>query len=235
MSLVGCYVAHNAAAEIGASILSVKAYVDRFVVVDCAFASNPAAIVSTDDQRWVVEHAAQGVPLTYLEPGLRLEEHEARNLYLEQLELGDWALLIDADERLYGDHAALEVLAEQLSAGRNFHTAMQLRVYTTAVLAPLDAPDIDPELYSHSPRISTWGWMPKLVKRTALLRHRRIEVEPGIWTHHGIFDGDEPLHEAVRLDQEHDPIVVNDHAGQPYAGYQHDFRWEQAQRTGVRA
>lgn len=231
MTLVACYVAHEAGAELARSILSVKAYVDAYVIVEGAFASNPAPLRSGDDTVQVAAAACAGVPLELVQPGRKLEEHEARQRYLDAAAGPDtWLLLMDSDEVLYAEHAEFAQLVADLPgvAAR----ALQLQVLTTAVLAPLDAPAIDASLYARAPRIGTAGWMPKLVRWAPTLAHVRQETVPGIWTHHGLRDGAGGLHDEPRVAG---PLVVNDHAGQGHAGYQHDFRWEMAQRHALEA
>lgn len=224
--ITACYVAHNEAAGLARSMLSVKAYVDRFVIVDVAFASNGGGLLqSGDGQRRVAERAASGLPLCYIEPGERLEEHEARQRYIEAVPLGEWLLVIDGDEVLVGEHSGLvELVAGLPLLGPD---ALQLRVFTTAVLAPRLAPDIDADLYAVAPRIATSGFMPRLVRRTPELRHGKMEMAPGQWSYGGLINeagvlgSDVPHCEAA--------IIINDHAGQSHAAYQHDYRWETAQ------
>lgn len=220
MTVTALYVAYNEEARIAESIRSVKAYVDRVVVVDGLFKGNPAeGLHSTDRQREAAEHGARGVELVYLMPHERLAEHEARNLALSQVALGDWAVILDADEVLYGDHRATEE-AIRRPAGN-----YALRVWTTAVLANRSAPDIDEDLYASAPLIETSGWQTKVVRRTAGLETRRVESSPGQFTYDDLYDGPSYLHGAA-IEQ---PFVINHRIRKTHAEYQATYLWEVAQ------
>lgn len=224
MTLTACYVVHDEAHQLAKSILSVKAYVDRFVFVDCAFTSNPVEAVGSTDGTYAVAIAACGdVPWTWVGPTTKLPEHEARNRYLDEVDEG-WILLMDADETLITDHAYFLTLVRDLP-GIVFD-ALYLRVYTTSVLFNGNADEIDAERYARSPRVSTYGWMPKVVRWSPGLRHERRESLNGFADHHGIYrDGDVLLGVDIA-----EAVILNDHAGQSHAAYQHDFVWEMAQR-----
>jgi hypothetical protein len=224
-----CYVVCDEEAELARSLRSVKAYVDRFVIVDAAFTSRPGESThSSDATRAVAMAACAGKPVSYLEARWKMEEQEARNWYLEEVPSGEWMLLIDADEVLYGDHfEVLQFLADLPGVDTG---SVGVRVLTTAVLTGLNAPEISADAYATAPVIATSGWMPKLVRQRRTLRHARLEVAPGIWTHHGLIDGTEPVDgSGVRSEA---LWIVNDHVGQSHERYQLDFTWEYAQRHG---
>lgn len=217
--VAACYVAWNEAGEISDSIRSVKAYVDRFVVVDVAFTANPAPgpAQSTDGQRAVVEAACAGVPLTYIEPGRRLEQHVARDLYLAEVGRGAWLIALDGDEVLVGDHKEVLELFRHPPA-----TAVALRVFSTALLTPGMAPDVTPEVYVTAPVIATAGWQPRLFQRVNGLRHRPA------WEGVGWRDDTTPVLGGPRSAA---AIIVNRHTAQDWAGYQADYAWETRHRT----
>src|SRR5674476_203053 len=110
-----CYAIWNEEQTIAASMRSVKAYVDRFIVVDGAYASNPAPgpVVSTDETWTIIERIAHPLPLIYIPPPKRMVEHEARNLYLAAAASGEWLWLLDGDEILYGDYEEITALVSQ--------------------------------------------------------------------------------------------------------------------------
>lgn len=224
VTLTACYVVHDEAHQLAKSILSVKAYVDRFVIVDCAFTSNPVeSVLSTDDTHEVAVAACEGVQLDYIMPIAKKSEDEARNLYLDNVSEG-WVLLMDADETLIADHDDMTALVRDLPGV--IYDALNVRVYTTSVLFNGNADEIDADRYARSPRVSTYGWMPKVVRWSPGLRHERRESLSGFADHHGIYrDGDVLLGLDIA-----EAVILNDHAGQGHAAYQHDFVWEMAQR-----
>lgn len=223
-----CYVAWNEATLIAESIRSVKAYVDRFVVIDGAFSTNPAPgpVASTDGMREVVERACTGSPLTYIVPPARLEEHVARNACLAELEADEWALVIDADEILTADHDLIRRHLAHLPR----RGIVELPIYTTAVLFAGNADAMSPAEYEMAPVIATRGYMPRLLRAASDLHYQRDEVAPGVFTHCALWRGSElamgPRWPGVRL--------INRHVAQPFEGYLADYAWETAQRDGAR-
>lgn len=228
--IAGCYVAWNEAALIGESIRSIKAYVDRFVVVDCAFSSNPTPgdVASSDGMREVVEAAAAGKPLTYIVPPGRLEEQDARNRYLAELELDEWALLLDADEILVGDHATIRALLDD--GLHKIWPAGGLRIFTAAVMFNGNADAMPEAVYGSAPIITTSGWQPRIVQKRPGLRYQRDELPGGRFTH-GVLWLDSYRLVGHELGE---PFLLNRHVSQSFAGYQADYAWETAQRDGAR-
>lgn len=224
------YVAWNEAALIGESIRSVSAYVDQIVVVDCAFSSNPAegSVGSSDGQRAVVLEAAGRLPVTYVLPKVRLEEHEARNLALEQAAPGSWAVLLDADEILVSSHGWMKALIE--GEFGEVAPAVALRVYTSAVLFNGNADEMDEATYRSAPIVWTYGYQPRIVQRRPGLHYQRDEIRAGVFTHGVLWQGSTIL--EGRLLSE--PVILNRHVAQDFAGYQADYAWEAAQRDGAR-
>lgn len=220
--IAACYVAWNEAALIAESIRSVKAYVDRFIVVDGAFSTNPEAgpVGSTDGQRAVVERACAGRRLTYIVPPARLEEHQARNRYLAELELDEWALLMDADEILIADRLVmLELLASLPEAG-----AVSVPIYSTAILFQGYADEMSREDFETAPIISTCGHQPRIVRTSPDLRYQRDEPRPGVFTHNVLWRADELVEGSAAW-----IALLNRHVGQPFEGYLRDYAWESAQ------
>lgn len=226
--IAACYVAWNEADAIGESIRSVKAYVDRVIVVAGAFSTNPAADPEGSASRqWAAVHAASHpLPVTYIEPPIRLEEHQARDMYLDELADGEWAFLLDADEILIGDHARIQAQVDELpDAG-----ALVVPVVTQAVLFHGNADAMGPDAYATAPIIGTRGYQPRLVRAADGLRYQRDEIAPGRFTHHVLWcDGARVTGPAWD-----DALVLNRHVAQPFAGYLADYAWETAQRDGAR-
>ena len=228
--IAGCYVAWNEAALIGESMRSIKAYVERFVVIDCAFSSNPSKgpVGSSDGMREIVEAAADGKPLTYIVPAIRLEEQDARNLYLAELELDEWAFLLDADEILVVDHDTMRALLDD--GLHHVWPAASLRIFTTAVMFNGNADAMPAEIYDSAPIISTSGFQPRIVVASQGLHYQRDEIRPGTFTHSSLW-------RAGRLvvgQELEEPIILNRHVAQAFASYQADYAWESAQRDGAR-
>lgn len=220
MKLTALYVAVNEEARIAESIRSVKAYADRIVVVDCVFEGNPTpGASSSDHQREAAELGADGVELVYVVPGERLAEHEARNLALSWVPMSEWAIILDADEVLYGQHSAIAPLLASPTE------PLALRVYTTAVLFRGSAMDMDAETYGRAPLINTAGTQTKVVQRSSYLETRRVEVAPGHFTYDDLYLRGEYL--TGRLVDE--PFVVNHRIRKSHDEYQTTYLWERAQ------
>ena len=225
MTLTACYVVANEAALIADSLRSVKAYVDRYVVVDSVFKSNPLdATHSTDDTRAICERICAPLPLVYIESDHKMDEYEARNRYLSEVRTGEWILTIDGDEVLYGDHAAILALLDEM---RESPGPIALQVYTTAVNFNGHGSDMDGETYVTAPTINTVGWMPKLYRKAAGTHHRRVVFPDGGATHNGIYTATGYIgDEMVTTDK---AFIVNHHVRQDHAGYVADVIWELAQ------
>lgn len=219
--VVACYVAWNEAGQIAESLRSVKAYVDRYVVVDAVFDANPAAGThSADGTRDICESICAPVPLTYIESDVRLTQDVARNRYLDELDEGDWPLIIDGDEVLYGDHDEALALFDEIRAGIDTH-ALLVPVYTTAVLFDGNAPDVTVAAYATNPTVHTWGWQPRLFQNWKALRYRvnQFGVPHGVYDETGEFVGQGGLYEK-RV------FLINHHVRQSYTGYQNDYARE---------
>lgn len=224
--LYACFVVWNQAEQIVQAIRSVAAYVSRVIVVDGAFSTNPAPgpVASTDGTREAVERACGPIPLTYIVPDHRLEEHTARNALLDALPRNAWTFLLDSDEILVGDHSDVLRMLANLP-----ELAVLLNVYTTAVMFEGMADKMDQTTYETAPIITTCGVIPRLVKNRPGLRFQRVE-RSGVFVHNGLFvNGEGPIDGKLES-----PIVVNQHVRQSYAAYQADYAWEAAQRAGAR-
>lgn len=222
--IVACYVVANEAEHIAESIRSVKAYVDRFVIVDSLFETNPLpGTHSTDDTRRVAHTAAAGKPLDYIVSDERLDEPTARNLYLAASR-GDWILVMDGDEQLYGDHARVLELFEDVRAEKIWDGVL-LAVYTVAVNFNGNAPEMDELSYEVNPLISTRGEQARLLDNAAerglTYRHTPLGIGHVAFDRHGLFaSGDAPYRDEA--------FIINHHTRQSYEGYQRDYVWERA-------
>ena len=195
-------------------------------MVDGAFSTNPGGQgPSTDNTEAIVERAAGTTSLDYIVSTIPLQEQEARNLALAQLEVGDWALIIDGDEVLYGDFN----LAREPIARLPDVTAIGLRVYTTAVLFNGNADQMDRKQYETNPVITTSGWQPRFFRNSPDLRFKRLRVGPGTYTHANLCARESAI-EGLQVEG---VFLVNRHVQQPFDGYQADYAWETAQRDGA--
>jgi hypothetical protein len=220
LSLTALYVAVNEEARIAESIRSVKAYADRVVVVDCVFEGNPTpGTHSSDRQREAAELGAHGVALKYHQSDVRMAEHEARNLAWSYVPMGEWAIILDADEILYGDHVTIGPLLAEPPED------LALRVYTTAVLFKGTALTMDAETYGRNPLINTSGYQAKVVRHTQGLETRRTVAPGGAARYDDIFrDGHYLTGRKVET-----PFVINHHVRSDHAKYQNTYLWEMAQ------
>ena len=225
MRLTACYVVCNEEALIAESLRSVKAYVDRYVIVDAVFENNPhEGTHSSDRTREVCERVCAPVPLTYVESDRRLDEASARNRYLAEVPDGDWCLVIDGDEVMYGRHQNILAMIERVRAGV-WPLAVEIPVYTQSVLAHGMAPDVDAETYATSPIICSAGRMARFFRQRPGLHYKRNEL--GIA--HGLYDADERF--AGRSETRcPEPFIVNHHVRQSHADYLNDYAWETADR-----
>lgn len=226
MSVVATYVVFNEAPLIAESIRSIKNYVDRIVVVDSAFLTNPVdATHSTDGTKEVAEHAAEGVPLTYVESDRKLALAEARNLSHSLLDERDWALTIDGDETLLGNHADVSSLFVDVKRGA-IPAEVGISVFTAAVAFQGQAPDISEVQYGQLPIIHTRGVQPRLFPVRGVTWGR---VETGRRTYAMFRRGE------IVMNKIPDPraVLVNHRIRQSYEVYQSDYVWEMAE-TGPR-
>lgn len=223
MSIVATYVVFNEAELIAESIRSVKAYVDRFVVVDSAFTSNPTeATHSTDDTRQIAEHAAHPLPILYLEADRKLRLDEARNLSLSFLESDDWALIIDGDETLLGERTEARELFGEIRR-RQVNRPIGVNVYTSALVFNGHAPDIPESEYDTLPVIHTRGVQARLIPSPGMAWKR----VPNGQTYGLYHDGGLVKHPEI------DPRIclINHRTRQTYEAYQLDYAWETAERA----
>lgn len=221
------YVVANEADHIADSIRSVKAYVDGFVVVDALFQANPTPSdptisSSTDATPEIFRHLTTAEPtkrLTYYASPVRLTEVQARNLALDLVPPGDWALVIDGDERLCGDWSSMICLLEAIRSGHpvNNAEAYWIQVFTTAVNVNKGADTVTPDEFSTRPIISTAGPMPRLFRVNPILGYTVI---PGAST--PILSLTGPRYDVPNGEM----FLINDHVRQSYASYQNDYVWE---------
>ena len=212
MDIVACYVAWNEENQMAESLRSVKAYVDRFVVIDSVFDSNPIdATHSTDRTREICESVCYPVPLTYIESDRKLSEEDARNRYLDELAEDDWVFVIDGDEVMYGDHSEVEALFDGVRSGA-VEKPVSIPVYTTAVRFDGYADAVAPSEYATNATINTSGWQTRLFRNNPDMRYRGI----------GIYEADR----AVVGTENSVVFLINHHVRQSYDGYQMDYVWE---------
>jgi glycosyltransferase involved in cell wall biosynthesis len=238
----------NEAASLGESIRSLKAYVDRFVIIDAAFLHSPLpleATHSTDDTRAVATAACAAhpsKPLHYVESAARLPQFYARNAYLEFIQPPDWVFVVDGDEVFYGDHYEILATFAAIREGRINHS-LALPVYTTAINVDKMADEVTPDEFTTAPIIATMGYMPRLFAAATNLRYTvpagastpaltflNDGVTPGI----GTFA--DPLGAPVqRLPNQYlwpvhnappgNLFLINHHSRQSFDGYLDDYAW----------
>lgn len=222
--MIACYVVANEADVIADSLRSVKAYVERFVIVDSVFRSNPIdATHSTDNTREMCEAICAPVPLTYIESPRKLGQEEARNRYLDEVEFGDWVINLDGDEVLYADYQEAGEVFGWLEHGES-PDALNVPILTSAVMHQGSALDMPSETYRLAPVIHTRGHAPRIFRRTRGLRYREVTHANGLVDNQGVYVGNETLSSlAVRDDR---LLIVNHHVRQSFAAYQADAVWE---------
>ena len=230
-AIVACYSLFNEETQVATSIRSIKAYVDRVLVIDSAFITNPMPVThSTDATRQVCEYVCADMPLTYVESDRRLHEYEARNLYLDGLAEGDWALVIDGDEVLYGKHTDVLELTRKIRMGEfdaapagSHAAAVAIPVFTQMVNVSGAAPGISAETYATAPIICSGGLMGRFFRVDASLRYPALPSNRGLFRG-GVWVG-APAHEC------HDVFLVNHRPASSYEGYQNDYEWLSKVRT----
>jgi hypothetical protein len=96
-------------------------------------------------------------------------------------------------------------------------------VYTVAVNANGNAPDLGEEVFATAPLISTLGHQARLVdnREERGLEYRTSPIGLGhtLYDSEGRFAGEAPARTQHLL-------IVNHHTRQDYAGYVRDFEWE---------
>jgi hypothetical protein len=241
--IVAAYLACNDEGTIAESIRSIKAYVDRFVVVDAVFPSNPAqATHSSDQTRQIVERICSTTPakpLTYISSAAKLLQYYARNAYLEQIHPPDWVFVIDSDEVLYGEyHRILDILGK-IRSGELRHS-VAIPVYTVAVNVEKMAPEVTTDEFTSAPLITTMGYMPRFFAAHPNLRYSRA-VGSGLAGSTPVLTflgrGQPDRLDRFLLPENHVPpgemFLINHHTRQSFDSYQNDYVWAMAQRTGL--
>ena len=223
--IVACYAVANEAQLIAESLRSVKAYVDRFVIVDSVFTTNPIdATHSTDLTRITCEVVCDPVPLTYIESDRKLRQEEARNRYLQELDDGDWAIVVDGDEVLYADHAEAVQTFGWLLHGEHDIIALDIPVLTAAVMFEGMAAEMPAPTYKLAPVIHTRGYAPRVFRKTPNTRYKAVVYPNGVLDNMGVWDGNRPLQNHAIRDTR--LTIINHHVRQDFAGYQADAVWE---------
>lgn len=237
MTLTACYTVFNESRLIAESILSVKAYVDRYVIVDSVFKSNAVdATHSTDDTRAICERLCASVPLLYIESLVKLSEDEARNSYLAEVPHGDWLLVIDGDEVLYGAHEGIESLIRNNFDERvpSRLDAVAVPVFTTAVKFNGMGGDVDAVTYEQAARINTVGYSARFQRSRPGLEYRQVVVAEGPYAGelalHGLYHGAEYVGDSNS--RTNAAFLINHHTRQSHAEYLADYAWETAQQHG---
>lgn len=229
--LVACYTVFNEEHLIADSIRSVKAYVDSFLVVDSAFDCNPVnATCSTDNTRKIIEKLCDPKPLEYIASDRKLSEIDARNMVFNHVAIGDWALVIDADERLYGDYSRVNNLLAEAKAGK-IGSSVDFPLYTTAVNFNGMATDMNLEDFNNCPIIDTVGYAPRLFEIKKGMHYRTAASEGhyccGIWYADGsVLNGATTV--GVNHHRTDSLFIINHHAQKTFKDYQETCVWEMA-------
>ena len=212
--IVACLAVCNEEALIAESIRSVKAYVDGFVIIDSVFKSNPLnATHSSDLTRAIAERTCPPLPLKYIESEMKVEQPDARNRYLRELQETDWALVIDGDETLYGNHVQALAVMSKIRRG-HWRESVAIPVFTTAINAHGLGKDMDPHTFATAPLINTVGYMARLFENRPGLHYKMNEL--GI--PHGLYDKEERF--AGRgANRTNHIFIVNHHTKRGYWEY----------------
>ncbi len=227
MTLTACYVVANEADAIAESLRSVKAYVDRFVIVDSIFTANPIdATHSTDETKAVCESICAPVPLTYIESDRKLPQEEARNLYLDAVPHGEWIVNLDGDEVLYGDYFEMREVMAWITSDAHGLPAINVPILSAAVLANGYAHEMTAETYRTNPIVHTRGYGPRFFRNSPFLRYREYVTDDGIVDNQGLYQGLHLLGSKAITDAR--MVIVNHHVRQTFEGYRHDAVWEAA-------
>jgi hypothetical protein len=113
MALIGCMSVFNEAALIRSALWSLRAVVDRVVVVDGAVSEFPATGISTDGTREALLTSEHVLLVDALIDCANRPEHEKRSRYFVGRP-GDWYLVLDGDEILVPrDRGALRLAVNQ--------------------------------------------------------------------------------------------------------------------------
>ena len=223
--IVACYAVVNEARLIAESLRSVKTYVDRYVIIDSVWDTNPIdATHSTDRTREICEEICYPVPLTYVESDRKLRQEEARNLYLEHVRTGDWVLVIDGDEVLYADHTEALQTFGWLQYGEHDIRALNIPVLTGAVMFEGGAADMPADHYRTAPIIHTRGIAPRIFRASPTVRYRAVVHPNGVLDNMGVWEGDSTISRRGILDTR--LTIINHHVRQSFVEYQADAVWE---------
>ena len=148
-----------------------------------------------------------------------MTETAARDLALSYLRPGDWGLIIDGDECLYGDHEALLALACFLPFAATVRS-VAIPVHTTAVLHDGDAPSMSRDDHAGKPLISTSAYMIRLFR---MARGLHYELPSGHITPMLTSEDGDVLTPDLEFPG---AFLINRHATQPFDVYQNDYVWE---------
>lgn len=223
--IVATYAVANEAAQIAESLRSVKAYVDRYVIVDSVFVTNPIdATHSTDETRDVCEAVCYPVPLEYVESDRKMRQDDARNEYLDRVAPGDWIINLDGDEVLYGDHDEIRAALSWLQHGEHGYRGLSIPVLSAAVMFNGYASEMPAEAYWSNPIIHTTGYAPRVFRNSADLVYRDVVAPNGIVDNQGLWVGDKLLGSMCPKDSR--LLIVNHHVRQSFEAYQADAVWE---------
>lgn len=232
MSIVACYVASNEAGLLVDSIRSVKAYIDKIVVIDAVFTRNPInATHSTDDSMARALAIADAEPrreIVYVESSIKLTEAQARSCYLNYLLAGvDWGFIIDSDEMLYGDYTKtmglFAGLRTQKPGSPHAPVAFDMAVFTTAPLTHKSAPETEPFEYQTAPIISYYGSMPRIFGATSDVAY--AEAKFGVTPFLISRSSGRPIKGDHLIDPK-GAFLVNHHTRQSLESYRNDYEWE---------
>lgn len=233
MNIVACMTVFNEEEQFSEAIRSIKSYVDRFVIVDVVFDTNPVdATHSTDGTRAAAEKLCKPVPLTYIESDRKLPENTARNLYLNALEPGDWALVIDGDEVLYGGHSQIVALVDGIRAGQfspperrpGLHEhAIGIPVYTQMIQTAGTADRVSRKTYDLAPIICSVGIMARFFEvGDPRYPNGRIRYPDGP-SNQGLSRYGKWVGQPAAVVS--DVLMVNHRVRQSHAGYLNDHKW----------
>ncbi len=223
MKIIACYIVCNEETLIADSIRSVKAYVDGFVIYDSAFIVNPiSATHSTDRTREICEKVCVPLPLTYIEATEKTTLQTARTRCQEQVAEGDWVLIIDADECLYGNHKDILAILEQIKTGQ-LQKVVSFPVYTTAVLFHGMGKDMPPDQYELNPVINTGDYMTRFFQNEKGMYWQDLGLRDK--TGYMVIDG-----KRNRTDK---MFIINHHTRQRYDYYVNNCIREIAERKNL--
>ena len=171
--MYACYIVFNAEQTLEESLNSIVPYVEKVVIIDGAFRDYPHKFPYSTDQTKEIAVKVCGEKLIWIDCGAKawIGQVTKRNEYLKHVPIGEWFIVIDADEVLKGNlrYAFRTALRHDRA---NYYTCLGIKIVNFRPKCGDDLTGMDAERWSSVEWVRNVGVGTRLYRKVKGMTYR---------------------------------------------------------------